>query len=84
MLGIDQSLPPLFPTGPWEECYPGITFDVPEFIFDEENNCSNEARAEVENISPSEEGEAEEDEEEMDDGDSYRENQDSDQLESDY
>ena len=49
----------LLQTAPCEESCPGITFDLSEFTFDEENNCSNEAggKAEVENNCSNEAGE---------------------------
>ena len=68
MLGIDQSLPSFLQTASCEESCPGITFDVSEFTFDEENNCSNEAGGKVE--------------EEIDNSDSDCEKEDSEQLES--
>ena len=97
MLGIDQSLPSLLQTAPCEESCLGITVNLSEFTFDEENNCSkkggdagekkkcsNEAggKAKVEYHSSSEEGEEEENQK-KEDCDSDWENQDSDQLESD-
>ncbi|CAL8325224.1 unnamed protein product [Arctogadus glacialis] len=78
-------------TAPCEESCPEITFDISEFNFDEENNCSNEDGGEEENICSNEEGEEEEEEKKVDNPDSdwelelsdILESDDSDQMESD-